>query len=56
MAIAAACREGERGNTAGRAGVTLCYAECCGEGVTAVGLGPQAGGAGPTGQIQTGCK
>lgn len=49
MAIAAARREGERGNTAGKAGVTLCYAECCGEDVTAVGLGPPAGEAEPRG-------
>lgn len=46
MAIAA---HGERGrNAAGRAGVTLCYAECC-EDVTTVGLGLQAGGAEPRG-------
>lgn len=46
MAIAA---HGERGrNAAGRAGVTLCYAECCKD-VTTVGLGLQAGGAEPRG-------
>lgn len=49
MAIAAARRERERGNAAGKAGVTLCYAECSGEDVTAVGLGPPADGAGPRG-------
>lgn len=49
MAISAACREGERGNAAGRAGVTLCYAEHCREGVTAAGLGLRAGEAGPRG-------
>lgn len=47
MAISAACREGERRNAAGRAGVTLCYAERCGEGAAAVGLGLRAGEAGP---------
>lgn len=32
-------RERERGNAAGGAGVTLCCAECCGEGGNAAALG-----------------